>query len=193
MVVTIDDLGGVPGLQRTLRDFYVEVLRSIPSWTVRRNVQRLCSDYLISPAGHRLSVDRERDRADADTGRRHPAASGRSSPPARLTIGTDRWYFELGHDSLVQPILATNRVRGTMVGLAGLVRRRAFVCWLCLALSVDPRWTFSALQAHGLNQGLSLIRRCRSLGLTLLLATFGSRQSIETLNRYFPVAHAARR
>ena len=43
VVVSIDDLGGVPGLQRTLRDFYVEVVRSIPSWTVRRNVQRLCT------------------------------------------------------------------------------------------------------------------------------------------------------
>ena len=45
------------------------------------------------------------------------------------TMRTDRWYFELSHDSLVEPILATSRVAARpSAGWVG--RRRAL--WACL-------------------------------------------------------------
>lgn len=180
VTVTFDDLGGVPGLDRTLRNFYADVLHSIPSRSVRRRVERLCTDYLISPEGRRLSVEGEQIERSLtiDAGTLQQLVDRRL---LRSDHRTDRSYYELSHDSLVQPILATSRLRGTMVGVLGLFGSGLLGL---LALGV--------LLAGGLalQQDLGAFRAlfgAAFVGLALWLAAFGARQSVETLDRYLPL------
>ena len=177
VIVTFDDLGGVAGLGETLGDFYADLLRSIPSRKVRRNVQRLCTEYLIGPEGGRLSVDREQiERSltlDANT-LQHLV----DRRLLRLDHRADRSYFELSHDNLVEPILATSRVRGMMVG--GL---KLFGSGLLGLLAL------ASLLAGGLEvgQGLDGLFVVTFVGLALWLATSGARQSVDILDRYRPL------
>lgn len=177
VIVSLDDLGGDPGLRRTLRDFYDDVLGSIASRSVRRSVRRLCTDYLISPEGRRLSVDRERIERNLtlDANTLQHLVDRRL---LRLDHRADRSYFELSHDNMVEPILAASRVRGMMVG--GL---KLFGSGLLGLLAL------ASLLAGGPEVGQSLggLFVVTFVGLALWLATSGARQSVDILDRYRPL------
>jgi hypothetical protein len=84
----------------------------------------------------------------------------------------------LSHDSLVQPILATSRVRGITEGVVGLLSSG-----LLSLLSLAVMLAGALALRDGLATG-TVVFGVAFLGLTLWLAIFGARRSVETLNRY---------
>jgi photosystem II stability/assembly factor-like uncharacterized protein len=103
------DIGGEAALAETLEDFYDDAVRSLPRKR-RRAARRMCSHLLISVEGRRLSVE-ERELC------RHSRMSLddlRQLVERRLLRTdrrSDRTYYELGHDALVQPVLASRRTQ----------------------------------------------------------------------------------
>ena len=128
LTVTLADIGGEAALEETLRDFYVDAIRALPKRSERRAVRRLCQEYLISPEGRRLSLEENEIRRQLEL-------SGETlrqlvaNRLLRTDSRSDSSYYELSHDALVEPVLATRRKRAMLVGWLGLV----------LGLSCFPR------------------------------------------------------
>ena len=124
--VTLADLGGEAALEETLRDFYVDAIRALPKRSERRAVRRLCQEYLISPEGRRLSLEENEIRSQlklsGETLRQLVA-----NRLLRTENRSDSSYYELSHDALVEPVLATRRKRGR--SLDGLDLFSAFLCF----------------------------------------------------------------
>ena len=108
--VSLADLGGEEGLNATLRDFYEGVLRRIPHVPTRRRARRLCDQYLISPEGHRLSLDEREVRRllRLDAGVLGTLVDQRL---LRMDRRADSCYFELSHDCLIGPVRASRMIR----------------------------------------------------------------------------------
>ena len=109
--------GGRPALAVTMRRFYADAIDTLIGRGQRRGARKLCQDYLISPEGRRLSIEAHEitrmlgltpESLQQLVGRRLLRAERRSSSV----------YFELGHDAMVEPILATRRVQRQLVGWA---------------------------------------------------------------------------
>ncbi len=105
--LSLVDIGGEQALADTLKTFYSKAIGSLPK-RHRRAAGRMCEQFLISAEGRRLSVDeRELWRAAS-----LPSDVLRLLVEQRLLRTdrrSDRTYYELGHDALVQPVLATRR------------------------------------------------------------------------------------
>jgi hypothetical protein len=118
--IVLEDLGGEPGLKATLRDFYKNVIGGIELTSTRKRVRRLCEHYLISPEGRRLSLERGEIKRIVKLG-----ADTLGDLVDRRLLRSDQradsWYYELSHDSLVAPILATRKARGLAFGVLGLL------------------------------------------------------------------------
>ena len=123
--ITMADLGGVAGLTKILRDFYLDAIENVPNRRGRRATRRLCEKYLINPEGRRLSLEeneiRRKLKVPRDTlGQLVASRLLRSDNRAEST------YYELSHDALVEPILATRRkaekmTRVALLALVGVV------------------------------------------------------------------------
>ena len=118
--IGLDDLGGEPGLRETLRDFYKQVIKTIKPVRTRWRVRRLCEQYLISPEGRRLSLERGEIMRMLNLG---PNTLNKlvNSRLLRSDPRADSWYYELSHDSLVSPVLATRKPQAIAIGALGLV------------------------------------------------------------------------
>ncbi len=109
--VSAADLGGESQLKRVLEDFYDRTLASIASPRERRRVRRLCERRLISGAGRRLTEAQE------EIEKKHGISTDtlRQLVDTRLLRPEPRlggMFYELSHDTLVEPIL---RSRGKRV------------------------------------------------------------------------------
>lgn len=117
---TLKDLGGEQALAETLAGFYEDAIRSLPTRRLRGAARRLCEQYLISPEGRRLSLEERELRIQLKL----PHEALRQLVDRRL-LRTDRraesTYYELSHDSLVQPVLATRRTQALVVGWVAVV------------------------------------------------------------------------
>jgi hypothetical protein len=115
LTVTMQDIGGEEALRRTLQDFYKQEIHGLSSWRQRRAVRRLCEKYLISPHGRRLSID-------GNEIRRQLKLSDEilwklvDRRLLRSDLRADSAYYELSHDTLIEPVLATGRVKGRFLG-----------------------------------------------------------------------------
>ena len=58
LTLTMREIGGEVALKATLQDFYKQELSALPSLRQRGAVRRLCEEYLISPEGRRLSLEK---------------------------------------------------------------------------------------------------------------------------------------
>ena len=114
--ITMADLGGEAGLDKTLRTFYDDAIASLPDRRGRRASRRLCENHLISTEGRRLSVEEHeiherlklsRDTLDRLVGARLLRSERRS----------ENTYYELSHDALVEPILASNRYKARVIAM----------------------------------------------------------------------------
>jgi hypothetical protein len=116
LTVTMQDIGGEEALRRTLQDFYKQEIHALSSRRQRRAVRRLCEKYLISPQGRRLSID-------GNEIRRQLKLSGEVLTKLvdrrllRSDLRADSAYYELSHDTLIEPVLSTGRVKGRLLGL----------------------------------------------------------------------------
>lgn len=185
--ISLDDLGGERGLAVTLRDFYRNVIGAIDPRSTRNKVRRLCEQYLISPEGRRLSLEQGEIRRILKL----ETATLRQLVDRRLLRSdqrADNWYYELSHDSLVAPILATRKTQGIAVGVLGLVFSSlaalvvifvAIVFWVFLFTELDP--------SHEDAAGTVVIVLMLTLifaPLSLWMCVLGVRRSVEMLNRY---------
>ncbi len=108
--VTLQDLGGHTGLSKMLGQFYDTQISSIRQWRFRGRLRRLCERGLMNAQGRRLSLEEN----EIIRGYRVSAASLQHLSAARLLRTEPRLgslYYELGHDSLVEPILEARRRR----------------------------------------------------------------------------------
>jgi hypothetical protein len=114
------DIGGEAALRRTLQDFYKQEISALPTRRLRRAVRRLCKEYLISPAGRRLSIETH----EIHRRLKLPEEILRKLVDRRLLRAdqrADSTYYELSHDTLVEPILATSRVWDILLGILNMV------------------------------------------------------------------------
>lgn len=117
---TLNDLGGETALADTLTSFYMEAIQSIPSARYRKAARRMFEGALISPHGRRLSIEEQvlKDHFNL------PHDVFQHLLDRRL-VRTDRradsTYYELSHDSLVQPILESHRTRAMTIGFLALI------------------------------------------------------------------------
>jgi hypothetical protein len=120
VVVTLTDFGGESAIGQTLVGFYNESVRSIPERHIRSAVRRMCEEYLISPEGRRLSVEerelRRQLKLTPDILRR--LVDARLLRTERRSNST---YYELGHDALVEPVLANKRTQALFLAWSGVL------------------------------------------------------------------------
>jgi hypothetical protein len=186
--IGFDDLGGEPGLKETLRDFYKQVIKAIKPVRTRWRVRRLCEQHLISAEGRRLSLERGEIMRKLNLSLRTldklvESRLVRSDPRG------DSWYYELTHDSLIGPVLATRRPQAIAIGALGIVAS-VLGCIsgvLLLAVAFSP-----LLLAKLVGEGFPLVRLLViAIGVMLPIAvlllwsnTVRLRQSYEMLSLY---------
>jgi len=120
VVVNFKDLGGDAGLAETLENFYADAIRSLPVRYLRGAVRVLCEQYLISPEGRRLSVE-ERELLRQLKLPRETLSQLVDRRLLRTDRRSDSTYYELSHDALVQPVLASRRVQAMVVSWAAVL------------------------------------------------------------------------
>jgi hypothetical protein len=114
------DFGGEAALAQTLRNFYTDAIASVSEARLRPAARRLCEEFLISPEGRRLSLEEIEIRKQL---RLSEAALGQlvGSRLLRTDRRSDSTYYELGHDALVEPVLATRRVQALLLSWGAIV------------------------------------------------------------------------
>src|SRR5262249_3008622 len=120
VTLTIEDIGGEAALRDTLKEFYRRALAAVPDRRVRTAARRLCENFLISPEGRRLSLEENEIKRQL----RLPSETLRllvSNRLLRCDSRADSIYYELSHDALIEPVLATRQARGLFLGALGLV------------------------------------------------------------------------
>ncbi|HEY1803974.1 MAG TPA: YCF48-related protein [Terracidiphilus sp.] len=120
VVVDFKDLGGDAALAETLENFYTDAIRSLPVRYLRGAVRVLCEQYLISPEGRRLSVE-ERELLRQLKLPRETLSQLVERRLLRTDRRSDSTYYELSHDALVQPVLASRRVQALVVSWAAVL------------------------------------------------------------------------
>jgi hypothetical protein len=139
VVVTLQDLGGESGLQSILSDFYGRVLNLIPSIPSRSAARSLCENALISPTGRRLSLE------ESEIERRFHLSveTLRVLTEQRLLRAephADSVYYELSHDSLIEPILAQRQSRRELIAkVGGVLGAVLYVAIVSLSIWKDMR------------------------------------------------------
>jgi photosystem II stability/assembly factor-like uncharacterized protein len=127
IVLSSRDIGGEAALAETLASFYTDAIRSLP-WHHRGAVRLLCEQFLISPEGRRLSLEEHELQRQLKLPR-----ETLSLLVERRLLRTDRrsdsTYYELSHDALVQPVLASRRMQALALSWVALLAG-----WLTLLL-----------------------------------------------------------
>ena len=182
IAIGMKDIGGEAGIRETLRNFYTSSVDALPTKRVRRAVRRLCEQFLISPEGRRLSLEEMEIRKQLNL----------SPETLRLLVTrrllrsenrSDSSYYELSHDALIEPVLATRRRKALLFGWLGLgissiglvVVSIGVIYNIVYAIQqpVTPEWINNLL-------GMPFLA---SLGIVLLSLC---RRNLRTLRRYRP-------
>ena len=166
LTITMADLGGEAGLNKTLRDFYKEAIGSLPDWRVRRATRRLCQNHLISTEGRRLSLEEheiyQRFKLSRETLDRLVAAR-----LLRSENRSESMYYELSHDALVEPILASSRYKARVMAIFGIVYG-SLLLLLCASFAVLGLGIFGNLSSAK-DKGDAVQTVATAVGVTLLL------------------------
>lgn len=133
------DFGGVAALSDTLKSFYTNAIQSVSESHLRPVARRLCEEFLISPEGRRLSLEQyelRRQLGLSDLALKQLV----ESRLLRTDRRSDSTYYELSHDALVEPVLATRRIQALLLGWAAIVFGSIAMCILgffILAFLID--------------------------------------------------------
>ena len=146
VVISFKDLGGDAALTETLEDFYTDAIRSLPARYLRGAVRVLCEQYLISPEGRRLSVE-ERELLRQLKLPRETLSQLVERRLLRTDRRSDSTYYELSHDALVQPVLASRRVQALVVSWAAVLAG-SIVCLVAAAFILLCGFTIFAGTAN---------------------------------------------
>lgn len=149
---TLAHFGGSDALRLTLKKFCRDAIDSLQNGASRRAARRLCQDYLISPEGRRLSVE-EREITRVLGLKPEALAQLVSRRLLRTERRSHSLYYELGHDAMVEPILATQRLQRQLVGW-GLIVVGALLSLLFWALFVIGAIGIGVALVQGLYKNL---------------------------------------
>ena len=107
----------------------------MPDRRSRRASRRLCEEYLISPEGRRLSLEENEIRRQLNLPRE---TLGRlvASRLLRSESRSESTYYELSHDALVEPILASRRTKAQVMGMLG-IGAGALLILICLGIVLE--------------------------------------------------------
>jgi len=171
-----------------LRDFYKQEIHALSRWRQRRAVHRLCEKYLISSEGRRLSIEEhEIERQLKLSGEILAKLVDRRLLRSDQRAGST--YYELSHDTLVEPVLATSRLKGRVLGsLAVFVGAIVFMIFFAtLAVYVGMGlYAFFSKEVRPEERGLGYAAIFGFL-IMLPLTFFGIRlirRGIQTFRRY---------
>jgi Novel STAND NTPase 1 len=106
VTITVDEIGDWSSLQKILEKFYVTQVQTIASFRQRWAVRRLCTEFLVSPEGRRLKMEASeiKRRVGVHAATLKALVDHRLLRADQTPEGT---YYELSHDSLIKPILAS--------------------------------------------------------------------------------------
>lgn len=110
IIVQKSDLGGEEGMQRVLKDFYIDKINKIGSFWVKSRVRKLFQNRLISDTDRRLSLEEEQIERKAKVSKRILIRLV-SSRLLRAEPRVGSTYYELSHDTLIKPIRKARRER----------------------------------------------------------------------------------
>ena len=116
---TLADFGGEAALSVTLATFYTNAIRSVSEPHFRPVAKRLCEEFLISPEGRRLSIEEHELRKQLRLSEQ-ALAQLVGSRLLRTDRRSDSIYYELSHDALVEPVLATRRTQALVRGWSAI-------------------------------------------------------------------------
>ncbi len=120
VTVTYADIGGEKGIGRALTDFYTNAVKQLHTWRERRKVRKLCAGHMISVDGKRQSI--EQDTLVHQLG--IPLQTLKKlveSRLFRLETRANTRYYELSHDTLVQPVLQSQGLSSRYVMSSKLI------------------------------------------------------------------------
>jgi hypothetical protein len=180
LTITIADLDGEAGLTKTLRDFYKEAIASVPDRRGRRAAHRLCENHLISTEGRRLSLEEHEIH-----GRLNLSKQTLDRLVAARLLRSERrsecMYYELSHDALVEPILASSRYKARITAMLG-IGYGALVILICLITALGALF-IGGNSASAIEVGIGVALACLLLPAAVLPAT-QLRGSARSLRRY---------
>jgi WD40 repeat protein/TPR repeat protein len=108
--ITYEDLGGDAGIYRMLKGFFDSQIAALADTYGKGKLYRLCEEGLISPQGRRLSLEeREIERRFHVPREALQLLVSRRLFRAEPRVGS--FYYELSHDTLVEPVLSSRRRR----------------------------------------------------------------------------------
>jgi formylglycine-generating enzyme required for sulfatase activity len=105
-------LGGPKAMEKLLKNFYRSAIRELAFWSQRSRARNLCEFGLLSPSGHRISVEKGQIHKQYKVSDR----SLNTLTQARLVRkesrpGLEGFYYELSHDSVARAVSRSRRFR----------------------------------------------------------------------------------
>ncbi|MCA9421361.1 MAG: SUMF1/EgtB/PvdO family nonheme iron enzyme [Nitrospira sp.] len=148
-------LGGRTAMEGLLQSFYRRAVRLLPPWSLTRQrgrARRLCERGLLSPTGHRVSMEKGQIRKQY----KMRESSLETLTEARLLRkesrpGLEGFYYELSHDSLTGPVMKSRRFREKALKIAlGLVVLFAVVgvAWSVQKTQLEGQIAQSSMEAY---------------------------------------------
>ena len=131
-------LGGREAMEGLIQNFYCQAIQQLPAWSLsRRRAQLLCERGLLSPTGHRVSME------EGQIQKQYKLQEGSLNKltEARLLRkesrpGLNGFYYELSHDCLTEPVRKNRGLREKVIKIAiGLVTLISIGCGF-LAISL---------------------------------------------------------
>jgi tetratricopeptide (TPR) repeat protein len=183
LTLGVHDFGGLPGLERLVREYYQQVLGRIAQPGARRCAQLMFEEGLLDPAGKRLMLEQgeiEREYSlDAPTLDALVASSLLRREPRNESV-----FYEISHDRLTDTIARHRKprlprwVKPTLSVGALIVALATFSWWQQRSLTAQASSArYQAERAVGQLLGEKLVSRLREAGLSDAL-----RQILEQTN-----------
>lgn len=112
--ILVDDtvLGGRRAMETLLENFYYHSIRQLPTWGQRSRARTLCELGLLSPNGHRVSMEQGQIRKQYKVSDPSLQKLTETRLIRRETRpGLEGFYHELSHDSVAEAVTRSRRLR----------------------------------------------------------------------------------
>jgi hypothetical protein len=140
--IQVDDtvLGGRKAMETLLEDFYLHSIRQLPSWSQRSKARALCELGLLSPNGHRVSIEQGQIHEQYKVSNLSLEKLAQTRLIRKETRpGLEGFYYELSHDSVARAVSRSRRYRvPTIVKIGGIA--------ILLGLGLFAGWQWQQAQ-----------------------------------------------
>ena len=131
-------IGGESRMRKILKDFYTRQVAAVPSFRQKRGVKILCTEFLISPQGRRLRMEESEIKRLAGV-KPDILRTLVDRRLLRVDHGADGTYYELGHDTLIGPVLDSRR-------MSFLIRAVVFLIFVLVLMAMSVFLLFGMWQ-----------------------------------------------